>query len=750
MASARAASLYEQRKNSFSLSDKRKVLSPSNSTYSSAARREAVSELDAMVAKYSGGMLGNDEMRSFLQKMAGNQQLTASERTDVETQLREFDDRVRRDQLESVYKSAPEDSIQRVSAAQALASYYQTKAGSMVAGTPAHSQMIEQAGQWTNQATSLQQQAATTQRRNMRYTEEAKVNQIPNNTSDRAMARADMYLKLANQAAADGDQTDYNKYASAYQQEITNAQGLSEREQEQAFKEEERGVKEGFRMQLNQLADYYHDGKINEGQYLDALNTLAPQIDATNDYGLISTVNRTADTVYKNQQKGGKKTTMAASNLPVQLKVGSAGTGSGISTTWDKADFDYSDDLRIAQQSFKKGEFTAEEYQMAVAEAVVNRAQELETRIESVYAKASANPNAKIKVNGRNQRVEDVYNTLIEEQEKVEAQAEAVESGTMGVVIVPPDEFTTTGNVKKTGKSIASFEIIDTRNMPPDQYAIDKSGIYHKIIPETMNLTPEQMADMNQVFNNTYTDPNDPTKSYFIKYDSSGNPYYETGRQKVKVYEPGTGNMKEYDYAQGDVVPSWEEAIKDAKFIGPKPMIGPQLNKLATPSAELASDVTKLPQPKPDMSAFPTLPKSNLAPTPELDAIKAAPIAPTAPIKPVAPVPISQLPGIPNTTPVSQSMPQSVQTQVRMPSIIPNVSTPMKPQPKQDALQLAAPQKSAIAQATQTKGLNLNTPQVQKATNVTGFIQQQSKPQTLADKGNALITNWWNKLTGRK
>lgn len=89
-------------------------------------------------------------MRAYYQGLRTNSLLTPLEKVGIEDNLRDFNDRVRLSALEAAYKQSPDNSLARVQSASAIANYYQTKAGGMVSGTPAHSAAIEAAGSWNN------------------------------------------------------------------------------------------------------------------------------------------------------------------------------------------------------------------------------------------------------------------------------------------------------------------------------------------------------------------------------------------------------------------------------------------------------------------------------------------------------------------------------------------------------------------------------------------------------------------------
>lgn len=318
MASARLAQLLEQRNASKNLNfgESRKVLSPSSNAIASISRKTATAELEAMISKYNDGLIGNEEMRSFLQKSVSAPGLTESDKTEIDTQIRDFDSRVQKDQLEAQYKGAPDNSIAKVQAASALAAFYQTRAAGMVPGTPAHSQATENLGVWQNNAVELQQKALTLQRRNMRYGEEQKINQLPNNSAERSYSKAQMYKKLYEQATADGDAEDANKYAAYYQQELTNAEEKATRESDQENKKQLSDF-------INTTINEYHDGKISGDQALAKLEEADKFAYDTGDTAAQNRLNSLSVTINREVEKG-----VVYSNVN-GLSVKSKGGGSG-------------------------------------------------------------------------------------------------------------------------------------------------------------------------------------------------------------------------------------------------------------------------------------------------------------------------------------------------------------------------------------------------------------------------------------
>ncbi len=573
--SARQSQLLEQRRALRGLSSfggKRRILSPVSNNISSIAKKTAKAEVEAMIEKYNDGLISNEEMRSFLDRTVANPYLSPDEKVELENSIRDFDSRVLKDRLEASFRAAPENSTEQVQAAQALANYYTNRAAGMVAGTPAHSQATENAAVWDQKRTAIFQNMNTIARRNLRYQKEQEVNTLPTNSSQRASAKASMWQSLYEQAIADGDQTDAAKYASYYNQEITNAQELETREIEKFQKEsakEERDTIVGF---LNQTINDYHDGKVTPQEFAQVLTEVDQWAATNSDVSLQLTVNKWSDKIAKDAIKGVKRGTIG--NLPVVLGKGGGG-GGGIKTNWDKEDFDYSDDLRLAKAMLDAGEWTADKYTEVLGQVLTDRIEQVNNRVETIYALASENPNQKITYNGKKQRVEDILENLYEEQASVEEQVQAYQGGNMAVLEVIPKEGVELGK----GKSAVTYKLVDASSFDPGSVVADEQGILHELLPRKLYLTPEQMMSAS---NGYYVDANDYTISGQVKYDGE-RPYISLANQKVyRVYEPGTNKFQEADYQEGQTAKSFTSLKKEAE----QALKAPKLEEAVKPKQE--------------------------------------------------------------------------------------------------------------------------------------------------------------------
>ncbi len=264
--SARQATLQAQRASSRGLygGGKIRLLSPQNNAVASIARSTAAAELDIMTSRYNGGEISNDEMRSFLVKMSGNMGLSNADKLQVQVQIRDFDSRIVKDRLEASYKAAPEGSLQQMQAAQAIFDYYNNRSAGMSAGTPAQSQVLQDAALWGQKVNDIKTYMAKKANQTLRYQEEAKINQLPNNSAEKSYAKAQMYKDLAARAMNDGDEVSASKYESYYQQQLSNAE-------QQALKAKEAEDRGKLSDLINTTTNDYHDGKISGEQALATL-----------------------------------------------------------------------------------------------------------------------------------------------------------------------------------------------------------------------------------------------------------------------------------------------------------------------------------------------------------------------------------------------------------------------------------------------------------------------------------------------
>lgn len=549
--SARQAQLEAQRNPYKNL----RILAPQNSAVNTIAKRTATAELSIMTEKYNDGLIGNEEFRAFLNKQLANPGITENDKAEIEDKVRDFDTLVRKDQLEAVFRSAPENSLEKVTAAQALSNFYKDRAATMVPGTPAHSTALENAGSWSNQAVSVQNTVEKQARTNYRYVQEQKIYQLPTGSSDQAYAKSEMYQKLAEQAAADGDATEMNRFVAQAQQYATMGDQYVEREGERSIKEG-RGIVVDA---LNQALNGYHDGTVSAEELYQVLSEVDAYALENEDTSLQLKVNTEADRVAKIEAKGGLRRGTAG-GLPVVLGKGKGGSGGG--TDWDEADYKYSNGLRAFDAEYKAGLSNAEEYAESVGELLTQRQKDVITRLETAEAVASENPNAKIMYNGKKTRAADVVEALYKEADELDGQVQAYNNGSFTLLEIPPDQFNTSGSFKKSGKNVATYQIVDPSSIPPeamDNYMMDSEGILHAVQGDYVSLTADQLKN---VVGGYYTDENG--QSYKVITDPKSGLSTIRMNSRVDLYDPSDRTRKVTLTLTGDEesIPGYEEAFQ--------------------------------------------------------------------------------------------------------------------------------------------------------------------------------------------
>jgi len=698
MANARIASLLAQRNASAGglySGDRIRILSPQNNSVASIARNAATGELNVMVSRYNNGEVGNEEMRAFLTKMSTNIGLSANDKLEVNNQLKDFDSRIIKDKLEANYKAAPDGSLQQLQAAQAIASYYQTRASSQAEGTPAQMQTLQSAADWVAKTNDIKTGIAKVASQNLRYQEEAKINQLPNNSSERASAKAAMYRQLYEKAASEGDSVGANRYSSLYEQQMTTAEELATKESTTSEKKDIKNIMDSY-------VDAYHDGKINENQYLQLLAELSPRIDATNDYGLINALNRTTDTIQKNLDKGGIKRGVTASGLPTVLGKGKKGLGGSVSVDQQEA-FDYSDSLRKLKRAYEDGKISGDVYTKSIAEAVITHAGNVQETIAAFEEIATTNPNAKVLFNGKKVSVSSALESLDKEYEDIKGQAGAVEKGTFAFAEIPPGDFNKSG-VIGSGKSFATLKPIDASNIPDGAYEKDVEGIYHQVTKQLRDLTPEEIATYR---NGQYKPGGDETAAWAkAKEVSPGVFKTETGGREIKAFKPGTSEWLPVDTNKEGFMPAYTNAKNmldqdksTRDYIARKAK--ERQAKLTDPTKSAVVDQTG------NKLSFTGLPQQITTLNKTVDASlkkDANVISPAEPVAPVAPKVISPVVAKP-AAPANQ-VGITPDMRVSMPSVkLPQSTGTAYVAPKTPALQIAAKPPSPVAQMAKNNNI---------------------------------------------
>ncbi len=560
MPSARLASLLEQRKLSKGLQfgDNRRILAPANNAIATIARKTAATELESMVGKYNNGLVTNEDMRAFLEKMTTNPGLSESDRLDVTTQLRDFDNRIQGDKLNAEFKAAPDNSIAQVQAVQRLISYHRNRAGGMASGTPAQSQALENSAVWEQKLVDINKSMATLQRRNLRYSEEEKVNQLPNNSAERSYARSQMYKKLYDDAVASGDTVDASKYASYYQQELTNAEEQGIREQEQEVKAAAAEDKKKLSDAINTTMNDYHDGKIsgddalaqleeaNKFAYdngdtaaLNRLNGLSITINREIDKGIVYTsVNGLSQKskggggggeLYLNPdgslsmggtstggsakssstRGGGVGTTKTSSGIQANTKLGGSGESA---KSLSQLDIEYKNDTNEANKALQEGQvesngktakFTSKDYMEAITIIEKNRQLQLQSINKGLDQLAATGVK---KVGGK--QIETLRETYAAEYQKSTIQYNGLRTGNL-VLAMKSGDFTNEAGVKVSKPQLQLVNKSETGKM------IEANGIYQPLREEKKYLTTDQEMKQFQKNNPGIELKNDDMGTYY-------------------------------------------------------------------------------------------------------------------------------------------------------------------------------------------------------------------------------------------
>ena len=575
MASARSASLREQRAaGNTSLTGRGgsiRLLTPTNSNINSIAKTNFRNELNAKIQQYNDGEISNDEMKTFLSSNVNNPGISETDRLSIENQIRDFDVRIIGDKLKARYDASAPNSAERIQSAQALSSFYASRASQLESGTPAQSQALQNKASWDQKAQGEIDSMNKYARQLSRARAEEQINTIPSGTSENSQAKAEMYRELAQLASDDGEVLQAQQYMATATQLDTQSQVQAENESKKAEADLLKAGKKDLVDLMNSLANDYHDGVINEDQYMFALSKIEPRITEIGDTSLALTFNRTVDTVQKNIEKGGINTAINKWGLPVKT-----GTGSGTAPKESVEDYQYNDSLKTAQEMLARGEISPETFTQGIGELIQERQQQLTDRAASVEAIASNNPNTYIQYNGRRYRASDVLEQVNKEIDGLQNDFNAVSSGNAKLLMVPPDQFNSSGTITKSGKDYATYRLIDPNNIPEnvrDQYVADEYGNLHPVTRSQVAIDPADNSMGFLVNGEKYGLP-DGTP---IKVDPSGN-MYAFGNQQADVYQPGTNQKLTIPVVQGQPVPSFEQASGSRGLTAPTDPVTRQSN----------------------------------------------------------------------------------------------------------------------------------------------------------------------------
>lgn len=301
MISARQASLQAQRTRYRGLASSRRVFNPNSlaAAGQTAARRSADAEMSNMVSRYADGLEGNDAMLAYLTKAKNNSLFTLQEKVQIQDKIRDFQGRVRGEKLEAMYRAAPEQSFQRVQAAQALSSFYQTEAAGMQADTPAQSLTLQKASQWGAAAQNEQDKILKEGRRGLRVAKFYELAQGEQGTEQALRDKATAFGILATTAENDGAITEAVQYQTQAQGELNKIPAL----QEKLAKEEERGLRGSRLDKFRQIQDQYHDGKIDINTAAQLAGGIRDEAVQANDTSLLLSINAFGDKLQKDLDK---------------------------------------------------------------------------------------------------------------------------------------------------------------------------------------------------------------------------------------------------------------------------------------------------------------------------------------------------------------------------------------------------------------------------------------------------------------
>ncbi len=551
----------------------------------SIAKASAATELQDKVKQYNDGIVTNEDMRAFLTRMSTNPLLTPNERVNVQDQIRSFDENIREGQLNATYKNAPDNSVQQIQAAQALANYFSTKAARLSPGTPAQSDALQSAGKWSDATKTIQENMNKTSRALKRATLYNQLADQPPNSVEEAQMKAKGLMELANQAAADGDQ----QAALTFQTQAKNAQNeipVIQAKQEKLTTAAER---KDIINTINTFANAYHDGKISIQEFASAIPDLESRAVSIGDSSIQLSLNRWADSLAKDEAKGVKRGTL--NGLPVV--TGRGGKGGGAETTWDVQDKNYQEAMKLMNKWVVKGKDDAGKpytYQNFINDSALqlqNREQTLTERLDALNAMS---PNDRVYVNGKKTRAADLIDELNKELDTssgfkigdntqdggIEQKIASLVNGDVVLVMSNPSQPGDTG-----GKSVAKVDFKDINAFDKSNYIQDERGIYHQIQGEKRYL---KAAD---AVGGLYIDQK-TNKTYSVKTDSSGRPYI-IDKQYVDVFEPGTSYKVRRYINEGDTK---VQGISDTERAAYQTQLDTKLRQ-ATGAAELTPPSSK-------------------------------------------------------------------------------------------------------------------------------------------------------------
>lgn len=537
MASARQQALQDRRSPSLG-GDRIRILAPAATGISSIAKANAANESDVMITKYNNGLIGNAEMKSFLQSQVNNPYVSQSDKSQIQTKLADFDVLIEKDRLESVFKTAPENSIAKSQAAQQLSQFYTQRASQMVPGTPAHSQAMENAGVWQQNVQAINENLNKLQRKNLENSKLQQINQLPTSSSERYQAQAEMYKQLYDMAQAQGDQDDAQVYAAKYEQAVTVAEQYAEQEQSKMDVNEIKQFAAQQDLEIAKLTDKTPDEMKAKAEKAYAVAERYAAIGDQLNYTKYMTIGTQAEEKYQKKMSG----LSAAESAKVAFQ----------------REKDYSDNIRLAQERYVTGQFSPpftsaeEEYKDSLSKSV----SEWQGSLESIYETAiSMDASEKITWRGKTRRVGDVLDEIQKEYDKIQGLDQAIQSGAAMLMEVPGSE--------KIGKNTPKFELVDIRNLSEEEQQLlapDESGILHSGEMGKQELSKEDYEAL--MLEDSYRKD--------VSYNSKTGKYYQDSGLQFTVVDPETGQKYVQKPNEEGKVSSYKSIRDEARGLGYK------------------------------------------------------------------------------------------------------------------------------------------------------------------------------------
>ena len=534
MISARFAQLRDQRSQSKQLSGGIRILTGgSTATRADAIEKKTLTdELAIKTQQYNDGIIGNEAMRSYLTGLSTNSTLSEREKADIQSQIREFDDRITVSRMEAIYKNSPDNSTQKIQSAKTLANFYNAKASSLMSGTPAQSDALTKAGQWGQVVDSETTQVEKQNRALKRAQLFNKVAEALPGSIDEATQKAQAYIQLAQQARADGNETE----ALNYESQATNLTQQIPQIQERIDKENGTAQRKAILSSVAEYENMYRRGEITGDDLIKSLMEVDNYAAGIGDTSLQLRLTNIAQGVYRDQEKGitysnngefGDKNkpggagdliydpdtgqlSYGAPSAPGVVDGAARGTGrssngsvatsqpgskqSSGKLTLSQLQADYEDKVRQAHQYFIDGQrpdgkrFDSKAYITTLAVLSADRTNDLNNIVTQLK---QVDPNAKIMFEGTKTKVRDLVDKFEKEFKNVSVEANQLAKGEVVPVMTYGD--TTGGTVN--GRPIVELKPLSSiKNLKTD-YVQDSQGIYHQTKQDEVVLnTPQDVA----------------------------------------------------------------------------------------------------------------------------------------------------------------------------------------------------------------------------------------------------------------